>query len=136
MDRNVEGNTHMGGEGANWILRPVFNGNMCSRICDGTFNHSGLMAVRAAVAANVNITFKVLYNDAVAMTGGQTHEGGMTPVEIAKLLDASGVRELALVTDDLSRHDQSAYPPALAFTTGLNYSLSSKVLNEQKGSRR
>ena len=65
------------------------------------------------------------------MTGGQTHEGGMTPVEIAKLLDASGVRELALVTDDLTRHDQSAYPAGVAFITGLNYSLSS-ALNKQK----
>ena len=73
------------------------------------------MAIRAAVAADVNITYKVLYNDAVAMTGGQTHEGGMTPVEIARLLDACGVRDLALVTDDLSRHDRSTYPKGVSF---------------------
>ena len=117
MDRNVEGNTHMGGEGANWIGEACFSTrrHVFQNIGDGTFNHSGLMAIRAAVAAKVNITYKVLYNDAVAMTGGQTHEGDMTPVEIARLLDACGVRELALVTDDLSRHDRSAYPRGVSF---------------------
>ena len=117
MDRNVEGNTHMGGEGANWIGEACFSTrrHVFQNIGDGTFNHSGLMAIRAAVAADVNITYKVLYNDAVAMTGGQTHEGGMTPVEIARLLDACGVRDLALVTDDLSRHDRSTYPKGVSF---------------------
>lgn len=117
MDRNVEGNTHMGGEGANWIGEACFSTrrHVFQNIGDGTFNHSGLMAIRAAVAADVNITYKVLYNDAVAMTGGQAHEGGMTPVEIARLLDACGVRELALVTDDLSRHDKAAYPSGVSF---------------------
>ena len=117
MDRNVEGNTHMGGEGANWIGEACFSArrHVFQNIGDGTFNHSGLMAIRGAVAANVNITYKVLYNDAVAMTGGQTHEGGMTPVEIAGLLAACGVRELALVTEDLSRHDRAAYPPGTRF---------------------
>ena len=117
MDRNVEGNTHMGGEGANWIGEACFSArrHVFQNIGDGTFNHSGLMAVRGAVAANVNITYKILYNDAVAMTGGQSHEGGMTPVEIARLLDGCGVRELALVTDDLSRHDKSAYPARVSF---------------------
>ena len=130
MDRNVEGNTHMGGEGANWIGEACFSTrrHVFQNIGDGTFNHSGLMAIRAAVAADVNITYKVLYNDAVAMTGGQTHEGGMTPVEIARLLDACGVRDLALVTDDLSRHDRSTYPKGSAFITAASFSWSRPVL--------
>ena len=135
MDRNVEGNTHMGGEGANWIGEACFSNrqHVFQNIGDGTFNHSGLMAIRAAVAANVNITYKILYNDAVAMTGGQTHEGGMTTVEIAKLLDASGVRELALVTDDLSRHDQSAYPAGVSFHHRAELQLVQQSLERTEG---
>lgn len=117
MDRNVEGNTHMGGEGANWIGEACFSHrkHVFQNIGDGTFNHSGLMAIRAAVAAKVNMTYKVLYNDAVAMTGGQSHEGDMTAAEIAQLLTASGVQPLMLVTDDLSRHDRSRYPATMRF---------------------
>jgi len=117
MDRNVEGNTHMGGEGANWIGEACFSTrrHVFQNIGDGTFNHSGLMAIRAAVAAGVTITYKILYNDAVAMTGGQTHEGGLTPVDIARLLVASDVKPVKLVTDDLSRHDRSAYPSEVSF---------------------
>ena len=67
------------------------------------------------------------------MTGGQTHEGGMTPVEIAKLLDASGVRELALVTDDLSRHDQSAYPAGVSFHHRAELQLVQQSLERTEG---
>lgn len=135
MDRNVEGNTHMGGEGANWIGEACFSTrrHVFQNIGDGTFNHSGVMAVRAAVAADVNITYKVLYNDAVAMTGGQTHEGGMTPVEIAKLLDGCGVRELALVTDDLSRHDKSVYPAGISFHHRTELQLVQQRLEQIEG---
>ncbi len=117
MERNTEGNTHMGGEGANWIGEACFSTrkHVFQNMGDGTFNHSGLMAIRGAVAANVNITYKILYNDAVAMTGGQTHEGDITPVEIADLLMASGIQKLALVTDDLSRHNTSDYPTETQF---------------------
>ena len=112
MERNVEGHTHMGGEGANWIGESFFStrNHIFQNIGDGTFNHSGLMAIRAAIASNVNMTYKILYNDAVAMTGGQTHEGDMTPKEIAELMVACGAKRTVLVCDDLSRHDGISYP--------------------------
>lgn len=135
MDREVEGFTHMGGEGANWIGEACFSHrkHIFQNIGDGTFNHSGLMAIRAAVAAGVNMTYKVLYNDAVAMTGGQAHEGGITPVEIAGLLRASGVAPLILVTDDLSRHDKSAYPEGMRFYHRSELQIVQKELAEVKG---
>ena len=135
MDRDTEGNTHMGGEGANWIGEASFStrGHVFQNMGDGTFNHSGLMAIRAAIAADVNITYKILYNDAVAMTGGQTHEGDMTPVEIAELLVASGVKKLVLVTDDLSRHRQSDYPAGTDFYHRLELQHVQKQLAEIAG---
>ena len=135
MDRDVEGFTHMGGEGANWIGEACFSHrpHMFQNIGDGTFNHSGLMAIRAAVAADVNMTYKVLYNDAVAMTGGQTHEGGITPIEIANLLRVCGVSPLVLVTDDLTRHDKSAYPDGMRFYHRSALQIVQKELAEVKG---
>src|SRR6202007_1575116 len=82
MDRSTLGYTHMGGEGANWIgeapVRKSDHG--FQKIGDGTYNPSGYMAIRAAIASGVNITYKVLFNDAVAMTGGQRNDGGL-PVD-------------------------------------------------------
>ena len=135
MDRDVEGFTHMGGEGANWIGEACFSHrpHMFQNIGDGTFNHSGLMAIRAAVAAGVSMTYKVLYNDAVAMTGGQTHEGGITPIEIANLMRACGVSPLVLVTDDLTRHDKSTYPDGMRFYHRSELQIVQKELAEVKG---
>ena len=134
MDREVEGFTHMGGEGANWIGEACFSRrkHVFQNIGDGTFNHSGLMAIRAAVAAGVNMTYKVLYNDAVAMTGGQAHEGGSPQ---SRLLGCcvSGVAPLILVTDDLSRHDKSAYPEEMRFYHRSELQIVQKELAEVKG---
>ena len=102
MDRETLGFTHMGGEGANWIGEAPFStrGHVFQNMGDGTYNHSGIMAIRAAVGAGANITFKLLYNDAVAMTGGQSHDGGLGPDRIAAELLAVGVKRVVAVVDE------------------------------------
>jgi indolepyruvate ferredoxin oxidoreductase len=101
MDRNNVTFTHMGGEGANWIGQAPFSKtkHVFQNIGDGTYYHSGLLAIRAAVAANVNMTFKILYNDAVAMTGGQPMDGPLDPPTVTRQLAAEGVGRIALVSD-------------------------------------
>ena len=94
--------SQMGGEGGHWIGRAPFSNqnHTFQNIGDGTYAHSGSLAIRAAVSANVNITFKILYNDAVAMTGGQKAIGGATPWAISKQLSAEGVRKIYVVSDE------------------------------------
>ncbi len=106
MDRSTSGYTHMGGEGANWIGEAPFSkrGHVFQNLGDGTYNHSGYMAIRAAVAANTNITFKILYNDAVAMTGGQHNDGGLTVPQVARQVAAEGVRRVVVVTDEPDKY--------------------------------
>ncbi len=112
MDRETVGFTHMGGEGANWIGEAPFSkrSHVFQNIGDGTYNHSGIMAIRAAIAADTNITFKLLFNDAVAMTGGQKNDGGLTAGRIARELDVMGVRKLAVVYDPGEEIDFSEFP--------------------------
>ncbi|PWR18901.1 indolepyruvate ferredoxin oxidoreductase family protein [Zavarzinia compransoris] len=116
MDRATETFTHMGGEGANWIGQAPFvtTRHIFQNLGDGTYFHSGLLAIRAAVAARVPVTYKILYNDAVAMTGGQHHDGPLTPAMIAAQIRAEGVERIALVSDDIKRHDPPAYPPRVS----------------------
>ncbi len=102
MDRSTERFTQMGGEGASWIGESLFSKreHVFQNIGDGTYLHSGLLAVRAAVASETNMTFKLLYNDAVAMTGGQPFDGPLSSSQIAKQLLAEGVRKVTLATDE------------------------------------
>ncbi|MBT5778021.1 MAG: indolepyruvate ferredoxin oxidoreductase family protein [Rhodospirillaceae bacterium] len=102
MERDTATFTHMGGEGANWIGQAPFSktGHIFQNIGDGTYFHSGSLAIRAAVAAGVNITFKVLYNDAVAMTGGQPMDGPLSVPRVTRQLQSEGIGKIAVVTDD------------------------------------
>ena len=111
MNRNTSLYTHMGAEGANWIGMSSFveDNHIFQNIGDGTYNHSGLLAIRAAVASNVNITYKILYNNAVAMTGGQPIDGMPTPERISHQLFGEGVLKIALVTDDLNKYENKSY---------------------------
>ncbi|MDC0062661.1 indolepyruvate ferredoxin oxidoreductase family protein [Candidatus Puniceispirillum sp.] len=95
--------TQMGGEGAFWIGRSPFSRHNHSfqNVGDGTYAHSGYLGIRAAVASGVNMTFKILYNGAVAMTGGQAVEGGQTPWVMSRQLAAEGIVKIAIVTDTL-----------------------------------
>ncbi len=105
--------THMGGEGTPWIGQAAFSKvpHVFQNLGDGTYFHSGYLAIRAAVSAKVNITYKILYNDAVAMTGGQPVDGTTSVPHIAQQMAAEGVKRIALVTEDLSRYaDRSNLP--------------------------
>jgi indolepyruvate ferredoxin oxidoreductase len=115
MDRETLGFTHMGGEGANWIGEAPFStrDHVFQNLGDGTYNHSGVMAIRAALANDTNITYKILYNDAVAMTGGQNHDGGLPAAQIAAELKAMGVANLAVVYDDKEDVDFDAFPKGI-----------------------
>ncbi len=117
MDREVSGYTHMGGEGVNWVGEAPFSktNHVFQQLGDGTYNHSGILAIRAALAAGTNITYKILYNDAVAMTGGQSNEGGLTPDRIAQELKAMGVGELAVVYDPKEEPDRRGFPSGLTW---------------------
>jgi len=116
MDRATEGYTQMGGEGANWIGEAPFSSrkHVFQNLGDGTYNHSGLMAIRAAVAARVNMTYKILYNDAVAMTGGQIHEGGLPPAQIAAEVLAAGVAKVEIVAEHPGDLDPAGLPNGIA----------------------
>ncbi len=112
MDRETTGFTHMGGEGANWIGEAPFSKrpHVFQNLGDGTYNHSGVLAIRAALAAGTNITYKILYNDAVAMTGGQANEGGLSADRIARELLAMGVKNLFVVYDEKEEIDFNLFP--------------------------
>ncbi len=102
MDRKTLGYTQMGGEGVNWVGEAPFSKttHVFQNLGDGTYNHSGYLAIRAAIAAGTTMTYKILFNDAVAMTGGQANDGGLTVDQIARQVAAEGAKRIVLVTDE------------------------------------
>jgi indolepyruvate ferredoxin oxidoreductase len=116
MERSTATFSQMGGEGAAWIGQSPFveTPHVFANIGDGTYTHSGILAIRAAVAARVNMTYKVLFNDAVAMTGGQPLDGGLTVPMVARQLAAEGVGPIVVVSDEPEKYAPGTDFPANA----------------------
>jgi indolepyruvate ferredoxin oxidoreductase len=124
-----EPSTQMGGEGANWIGQAPFSEtqHVFQNLGDGTYYHSGSLAIRAAIAAKVNITYKLLYNDAVAMTGGQQVEGHPTVSMITRQLAAEGVSRIAVVSDEPEKYQADA-----GFAPGVSVSHRDDLIGVQR----
>jgi indolepyruvate ferredoxin oxidoreductase len=107
MDRSTVTFSQMGGEGVSWVGQSAFttDKHIFANLGDGTYFHSGLLAVRQSIAAKVNITYKILFNDAVAMTGGQPVDGTLRVPEMARELDAEGAKRIVIVTDEPDKYD-------------------------------
>ncbi|GHD56964.1 MFS transporter [Thalassobaculum fulvum] len=115
MDRDTSSLIQMGGEGVNWAASSKFTGqgHVFQNLGEGTYYHSGSMAIRQAIAAGANITYKILYNDAVAMTGGQPVDGPISVHAVAHGVRAEGVQRIALVSDDPAKFAEADFPSGL-----------------------
>ncbi len=129
MDRATETFTQMGGEGVPWIGQAPFTEtqHIFANLGDGTYFHSGILAIRAAIAAGVNITYKLLYNDAVAMTGGQPVDGQLTVPQIARQLAAEGAKRIVVVSDEPDK-----YPADAGFPSGVSFHHRDKLDDVQR----
>ncbi len=136
MDRQTDAHTHMGGEGANWIGHFPYskNGHVFQNIGDGTYFHSGLLAIRACIAAKVNITYKILFNDAVAMTGGQPIDGELSPMAISRQVQAEGVKKIVVVSDQPDKYPANAgFAPGVTFEHRRSLARVQRELREIEG---
>ncbi|NML31724.1 indolepyruvate ferredoxin oxidoreductase family protein [Paraburkholderia antibiotica] len=135
MDRRTETFTQMGGEGVTWIGQAPFTStpHLFANLGDGTYMHSGSLAIRASVAAGVNITYKILYNDAVAMTGGQPVEGAPSPLQILQQLAAEGVKQVHLVSDDIEQFADATLPAGTRLLHRSEMDALQRELREVKG---
>jgi indolepyruvate ferredoxin oxidoreductase len=135
MDRSTAGFTQMGGEGASWMGEAPFvkTKHVFQNIGDGTYFHSGFLAVRAAIASGVNVTYKILYNDAVAMTGGQHIDGNLAPPQIARELLAEGVKKVVVVTDEPEKYPADAFPPEVQVHHRDDYDRVQREIREIEG---
>ena len=117
MNRNTVGYAQMGGEGVPWVATSKFNGgkHIFQNLGEGTWYHSGSLAIRQAIAAGTNITYKILYNDAVAMTGGQPVDGPISVAGIVHTCRAEGVSRIALVSDDVGKFSHAEFPAGVTF---------------------
>ncbi len=119
MDRGTEGLIQMGGEGVDWVSHAMFTRvpHVFQNLGDGTYYHSGYLAIRQAVAANATLTYKILFNDAVAMTGGQPVDGVISVDGIARQVEAEGVKQVVVLSDDIGKYDaiRSRFPAGTGF---------------------
>jgi indolepyruvate ferredoxin oxidoreductase len=132
MDRETSTFTHMGAEGVTWVGQAPFTNekHVFANLGDGTYFHSGVLAIRAAVAAKVNMTYKILYNDAVAMTGGQNVDGPLDPGMISRQIAAEGVTPIVVVTDDPDK-----YPDDYNWAPGVTVRHRSELMDVQRALR-
>jgi indolepyruvate ferredoxin oxidoreductase len=132
MDRETETFTQMGGEGVNWVGQAPFSDlkHVFVNLGDGTYFHSGILAIRAAVAAQVNITYKILYNDAVAMTGGQGMDGPLDPAMITRQVYAEGAKRIVVVSDEPEK-----YPGDTEWAPGVKVEHRDRLDAVQRGLR-
>ncbi|MEP9350717.1 indolepyruvate ferredoxin oxidoreductase family protein [Xanthobacter sp. KR7-225] len=135
MDRDTSSLIQMGGEGVNWVAASKFtgNGHVFQNLGEGTFYHSGSMAIRQAVAAKANITFKILYNDAVAMTGGQPVDGPVSVHAVAHGVRAEGVSRIALVSDAPSKFSLADFPQGVTLHPRADLDAVQRELREISG---
>ncbi len=135
MGRDTAGYAQMGGEGVPHLVASKYNGgkHVFQNLGEGTWYHSGSLAIRQAVAAGANITFKVLYNDAVAMTGGQPVDGPVSVAGIAQAGRAEGVERIALISDDIGKFTRSDFPAGTSFHDRADLDLVQRELREFKG---
>lgn len=134
-DRPTMSPTQMGGEGANWIGAAPFveEKHVFQNLGDGTYFHSGLLAIRAAVAAGVNVTYKILYNDAVAMTGGQPVDGELSVIDIARQVLAEGISGAQVVTDEPEKYQGVDLPAGVPVHHRDDLDAVQRDLREQAG---
>jgi indolepyruvate ferredoxin oxidoreductase len=136
MDRNTDTFTQMGGEGATWCGQAPFTNetHVFQNLGDGTYFHSGSLAIRQAIAAKVNITYKILYNDAVAMTGGQPVDGTLTVPDIAHQVRSEGVRTIVVMSDDIAKWSRpEIFPGGVEFVDRDELDAVQKRLREVPG---
>ena len=136
MGRHTDTFTHMGGEGVPWAGQAPFTAtpHVFQNLGDGTYFHSGTLAIRQSVAAGVNITYKILYNDAVAMTGGQPVEGAPTVPGIARQMRAEGIDTIVVVSDDIGKwNDPALFPAGVQFFDRRELDAVQKRLREVEG---
>ncbi len=135
MDRETVGYAQMGGEGVPHVAASKFNGgkHIFQNLGEGTWYHSGSLAIRQAVAAGTNITYKIPYNDAVAMTGGQPVDGPVSVAGIAQTCRAEGVARIALVSDDIGKFDRAEFPAGTTFDDRKRLDAVQRALREAPG---
>ena len=135
MDRETSSLIQMGGEGVNWAASSRFTGkdHIFQNLGEGTWYHSGSMAIRQAIAAKANITYKILYNDAVAMTGGQPVDGPVSVQAIAHICRAEGVERIALVSDDPDKFSAADFPRGITIHARAEMDAVQRELREVPG---